>query len=108
QGFETVMAQICADALGIDYRRVRVIHGHTDRIANGVGAHASRATVITGSATHIAAAALRVKALEAAALLMQRPAAALDLADGVVTCKDHPRGASMTLGEIARAAPAEL
>ena len=108
QGFETVMAQICADALGIDYRRVRVIHGHTDRIANGIGAHASRATVMTGSATHIAAAALRVKALEAAALLMQRPAAALDLADGVVTCKDHPGGASMTLGEIARAAPAEL
>ncbi len=33
QGFETVMAQICADALGCDYRDVRVIHGQTDRIA---------------------------------------------------------------------------
>ena len=108
QGFETVMAQICADALGVDYRRVRVIHGQTDRIENGVGAHASRATVMTGSATHIAATALRAKALEAAAPLMQRPATALDLADGVVSCKDQPGGASMTLGEIARAAPAQL
>ena len=71
QGFETVMAQIAAEALGVDYRRVRVVHGHTDRIEHGVGAHASRATVMTGSATHIAAKALREKALEAAAGLMQ-------------------------------------
>ena len=33
QGFETVMAQVCAEALGVDYRRVRVTHGQTDRIA---------------------------------------------------------------------------
>ena len=71
QGFETVMAQITAEALGVDYRRVRVVHGHTDRIEHGVGAHASRATVLTGSATHIAARALREKAIEAAAGLMQ-------------------------------------
>jgi CO/xanthine dehydrogenase Mo-binding subunit len=102
------MAQICADALGVDYRRVRVTHGQTDRIENGVGAHASRATVMTGSATHIAAAALRVKVLETAAQLMQRPAATLDLADGVVTGKDLPGGPSMTMGELARAAPVEL
>jgi carbon-monoxide dehydrogenase large subunit/6-hydroxypseudooxynicotine dehydrogenase subunit gamma len=29
QGVETVIAQICADALGTDYRRVRVVHGQT-------------------------------------------------------------------------------
>src|SRR5262249_40597704 len=33
QGFETVMAQVCAETLGVDYRRVRVTHGQTDRIA---------------------------------------------------------------------------
>jgi len=44
QGFETVMAQVCAEMLGVDYRRVRVTHGQTDRIAFGIGAHASRAT----------------------------------------------------------------
>jgi len=108
QGFETVMAQICADALSVDYRRVRVIHGQTNLIENGVGAHASRATVMTGSATHIAAAALRAKVLETAAQLMQWPAAALDLVDGVVVCEDQPGGPSMSLGEIARAAAAEL
>ena len=56
QGFETVMAQVCAEVLGVDYRRVRVTHGQTDRIAYGIGAHASRATVMTASATHNGAA----------------------------------------------------
>src|SRR5262249_7072353 len=52
QGFETVMAQVAAETLGIDYQAVRVVHGQTDRIAYGIGAHASRATVMTASATH--------------------------------------------------------
>jgi aerobic carbon-monoxide dehydrogenase large subunit len=108
QGFETVIAQICADALELDYRRVRVVHGRTDRIAHGIGAHASRATVMTGSAVHIAASALRVKALETAAQLMQMPVAALDLVDGMVIRLDSPGGAAMTLGEIARSSPAGL
>jgi CO/xanthine dehydrogenase Mo-binding subunit len=33
QGVETVIAQICADTLGVHYANVRVIHGQTDRIA---------------------------------------------------------------------------
>ena len=48
QGVETVLAQICADTLGVDYREVRVIHGRTDRIERGYGSHASRTTVMTG------------------------------------------------------------
>ena len=42
---ETVIAQICADALGVDYTTIRVVHGQTDRIARGMGAFASRVTV---------------------------------------------------------------
>jgi carbon-monoxide dehydrogenase large subunit/6-hydroxypseudooxynicotine dehydrogenase subunit gamma len=101
QGFETVMAQVCAEVLGIDYRRVRVTHGQTDRIAFGVGAHASRATVMTASATHNAAQKLRAKAIEVAAGLMQAPPDALDIVDGKVVRKDRPSGPSMSLGEIA-------
>ena len=108
QGFETVMAQIAADALGVDYRRVRIVHGHTDRIEHGVGAHASRATVMTGSATHTAASALKEKALEAAAGLMQLPVAALDLVGGRVIARDKPGGPSIGLGEIARSTPGGL
>src|SRR5207245_4587155 len=101
QGFETVMAQVCAEILGVDYRRVRVTHGQTDRIAHGIGAHASRATVMTASATHNGAVKLRAKAIDAAAELMQAPADALALIDGKVVRKDQPSGPSISLGELA-------
>jgi carbon-monoxide dehydrogenase large subunit/6-hydroxypseudooxynicotine dehydrogenase subunit gamma len=102
QGFETVMAQICAETLGVDYRLIRVIHGRTDQIEHGIGAHASRATVMTGSATHSAALGLRDKAIDIAAELMQAPKNALDIVDGKVIRRDTPGGASIALGDIAR------
>jgi aerobic carbon-monoxide dehydrogenase large subunit len=101
QGFETVMAQVAADALGVDYKHCRVIHGQTDRIPYGIGAHASRATVMTASATHIAALNVRKKALEAAAELLQASPDSLDIADGEVVRKDRAAGPSISLGKIA-------
>ncbi len=55
QGMETTLAQICADVLGVDYRNVKVLHGQTDLIGRGMGAFASRVTVMTGVAVHLAA-----------------------------------------------------
>lgn len=107
QGFETVMAQIAAEALGTDYRRIRVVHGRTDRIEYGVGAHASRATVLTGSAVSKTALQVRDKALDMAAELLQAPIESLDITDGVIHPKGNPSGPSVTLGEVAEAlAPA--
>ena len=102
QGVETAVAQICADALGVDYRRIRVIHGQTDRIAYGMGAFASRVTVMTGEATRLAATKLRDKAIAAAASLLQSAPDALDVIDGNVVRKNAPHGPSVTLGEVAR------
>jgi carbon-monoxide dehydrogenase large subunit len=102
QGVETVMAQICADALGVDYRRIRVIHGQTDRIANGVGAHASRATVMTGSAVNVAAGNLRARVVEEAARIMGVPAESLDIEDGRVFRTDSADRISMGLGDVAK------
>jgi carbon-monoxide dehydrogenase large subunit/6-hydroxypseudooxynicotine dehydrogenase subunit gamma len=101
QGFETVMAQVCAEMLGVDYRRVRVVHGQTDKIAFGIGAHASRATVMTASATRVAALNVRDKAIAVAAELLQAPPDALDIVDGEVVRTDRPSGPSMSLGQIA-------
>jgi CO/xanthine dehydrogenase Mo-binding subunit len=103
QGVETAMAQICAETLGVDYRRIRVVHGRTDRIPHGVGAHASRATVMTGSATHAAALKLRVKALDVAAGLLQAAPEVLDIIDGRVLRIDRQAGPSITLAEVAAA-----
>jgi aerobic carbon-monoxide dehydrogenase large subunit len=102
QGIETVIAQICGETLGVDYRAVRVIHGQTERIARGLGAFASRATVMTGEATRLAAAKLRATALQAAAALMQQPLATLDLANGLIVSTTRT-GPTMRLGTLAGA-----
>jgi len=102
QGVETVLAQICADALGVDYRHVRVVHGRTDRIAFGLGAFASRVTVMTGEATRLAAAEIRNKAIDVASGLLQQPPEALDIADGRIMRRGEAGGPSVALGEIAK------
>ena len=99
QGFATAMAQICADTLGVDYRRVRVVLGQTDRIQYGIGAHASRASVMTGGATHAAALKVRAKALEMAGALLQAAPDDLDIIDGMVVHRDRPGGPSISLGD---------
>jgi CO/xanthine dehydrogenase Mo-binding subunit len=107
QGVETVIAQICADALGVDYGTIRVIHGQTDRIARGMGAFASRVTVMCGEATRLAATKLRAQALRAAAELMQTGADALDIVNGEIVRASGP-GPSMPLAELARTLPGGL
>jgi carbon-monoxide dehydrogenase large subunit len=101
QGFETVVAQVCAEVLGVDYRKIRVVHGRTDRIEYGIGAHATRATVMTANATAVAAAAVRAKALDVAAQLLQADVAELTISDGVIARKGDASGPSISLGEIA-------
>ncbi|MGB7258649.1 MAG: molybdopterin cofactor-binding domain-containing protein, partial [Pseudolabrys sp.] len=103
QGVETVIAQICSDTLGVDYADVRVVHGQTDRIDRGMGAFASRVTVMCGEATRMAAEKLREKALAAAAGMMQTTAEQLVLTGGKVTNKAEEHGPSMFLGELTKA-----
>ena len=101
QGFETVIAQVCAEMLGVDYRKIRVVHGRTDRIEHGIGAHATRATVMTANATAVAADKVRAKALNMAAQLLQEDASKLTIANGSVMRVDGV-GAHISLGDIAR------
>ena len=100
QGFETVIAQVAAETLGVDYRKVRVVHGRTDRIEYGIGAHATRATVMTANATMVAAEKVRAKALDLAAQLLQAETARLTIIDGTVSRTDGI-GGSINLGQLA-------
>lgn len=101
QGMETAIAQIAADTLGVDYQRCSVVHGDTDRIAFGWGAHASRVTVMTGEASRRAAEAVRATALDMAAELLQCAEEDLVLDDGIVT--HVASGASISLAQVAAA-----
>jgi CO/xanthine dehydrogenase Mo-binding subunit len=88
QGIETMVAQICAEGLGADYNNIRVIHGQTNRIARGMGAFASRVTVMCGEATRQAAAKLRDAVLEKAAELMQTQPGAVAIRNGEIVRSD--------------------
>jgi aerobic carbon-monoxide dehydrogenase large subunit len=102
QGVETAIAQIAADTLGVDYAGIKVTHGQTNRIDKGLGAFASRVTVMCGEATRQAVVKLRGDALAAAAELMQTSPDALDLIDGEIVRTGKP-GPSMTLRALAAA-----
>jgi CO/xanthine dehydrogenase Mo-binding subunit len=103
QGIETVIAQVVAEALGIDYAGITVTHGQTDRIARGQGARASRVTVMTGNAAHKAATGVRAILLATAARLLQTPVEELTIADGVIRRADAGEGPSLTVAEAAAA-----
>jgi CO/xanthine dehydrogenase Mo-binding subunit len=103
QGIETVIAQICAETLAVDPSGIRVCHGQTDDLAFGMGAFASRVTVMTGSATHIAAEQVKEKALITAAGLLEADICDLVLDDGRIHVRGSPDGAWVTLGDVAKA-----
>jgi aerobic-type carbon monoxide dehydrogenase small subunit (CoxS/CutS family) len=103
QGIETVLAQIAADALGADPGAVRVVAGDTAAQPFGAGSWASRTTVVGGSAVHQAATAVRERAVQLAARLLEAAEDDLDLAGGSVTVRGDP-ALRLTLAEIARAA----
>jgi len=101
QGIETVIAQICAETLGATFDTIRVTHGQTDRIERGLGAFASRVTVMTGEATRRASEILRARLLATAAPLMQTDAAQLTVSDSRITRTDGS-GPSMAIADVAR------
>lgn len=71
QGGETALAQVCADALGIDLDRVCVHCGDTGASPAGVGSFSSRTMIAASGAIERAAASLRRSILTVAAHLLQ-------------------------------------
>jgi carbon-monoxide dehydrogenase large subunit/6-hydroxypseudooxynicotine dehydrogenase subunit gamma len=103
QGIETVLAQIAADALGVGLDVVRVVNGDTALQPFGAGSWASRTTVVAGNAVHAAAAAVRDRARQLAARMLEAAEDDLVMADGTIAVRGDPHSA-VSLAEIARAA----
>ena len=87
QGLETVLSQICAESLGIDYESVSVVHGDTAVIPDGMGAFGSRATTLGGSAVLLSSEELRRRLLELASDHLEIPPADLVVAGDRVVAK---------------------
>lgn len=100
QGLATALAQICADALGVQVDHIDVTCGDTQFVSLGLGGFASRQTVTAGSSVHLAAVSVREKALAVASPLLGAPAGELDLVDGEVVVRGDP-ARRMALKDIA-------
>ena len=90
QGLKTALAQICAEQLGVQPKDIAVIAGDTGAISMGLGAFASRQTVMGGSAVHVASVAVREKALKAASEMLEVGVEDLELQDGRVQVQGVP------------------
>jgi len=66
QGSDTIMRQICADALGISIDHIEQVTGDTDLTPDAGKTSASRQTYVTGKATELAAQDLRRQILRLA------------------------------------------
>ena len=100
QGLKTAFAQICAEQLGVAPRHITVVAGDTAGISLGMGAFASRQTVMGGSAVHVAACAVRDKVRKAAAEILEVDEGDLELHDGRVEVKGVPTH-GLGFGELA-------
>jgi aerobic carbon-monoxide dehydrogenase large subunit len=97
QGVETILAQVCVSHLGLPYERVRVVHGDTAVIPEGMGAFGSRATMLGGSAVMRASEQLRKRLLDAAAQELEAAPADLMLTPAGVSVTGAPtRSVSLT------------
>ena len=99
QGHETVMAQICADGLGVPMEWITVFHGSTDLMPYGGGTYSSRGTVMAGNAVHLTAAALKEKLLQLAARRLETDPGGLELRSGRIYSAGTDR-ALLGLGEL--------
>ncbi len=102
QGSDTVLAQMAAETLGIDYDAVHVVSEQdTDVTPFDTGAYASRQTYVAAPAVHDAAEQLKGKILDHASLMTGVDRQQLDLSAGRVVRGDQPDQVVLPLEELA-------
>ena len=81
QGLETSYAQLVKEVLGVDFSKIKIVQGDTDR-ANGVGSVGSRSAFVGGSAVVSSSRKWIVKGRELAAEALEAAAADIEFRDG--------------------------
>jgi carbon-monoxide dehydrogenase large subunit len=103
QSIETTIAQVVADALGVNFDDVTVIQGNSESTPYGPTTGGSRSAVIAGGAARRTAETVRDKVLAIAGFKMEANPDDLTIEGGRVFVRGTPQKA-MTLREVASAA----
>jgi carbon-monoxide dehydrogenase large subunit len=104
QGFTNGLAQLCADALGVDLEQVTVVTGDTQLCpVTGYGTGASRSATVGGAAVMKAAGTVRRKALEIAGHMLEAAVDDLEVEAGRIAVAGSP-DRYVTMADVGRAA----
>jgi CO/xanthine dehydrogenase Mo-binding subunit len=101
QGSSTVLAQICAEVLGIAPQEIRLVVADTHHTTNAGATSASRQTYISGNAVKTASEKLADALIGEAAEHLQAPVSSLTLAAGAVVNGD-PEKRRITFSRLAQ------
>lgn len=99
QGARTVLAQICAQELGVAVEDVRVVMGDTSVAPYDMQTSASRSTVFMGTAVQNACRDIRGKLRAMASDLYQLPEREVTLGAGTLTARDRELTFVQLMGE---------
>jgi aldehyde oxidoreductase len=102
QGSNTIMAQICADALGVPVTALHIVMGDTDRTLDAGKTSASRQAFVSGNAVKKAGEDLRAKLLR---LANMGEGATLIIGAGEVTLNEAGRTVSLDLARLSPQGP---
>ncbi len=101
EGAGTVMALVAAEELGLPYEDMVIAAHDTAQVPFGLGAFASRITLMTGAATREAAKAAREKLLEAAAEALEARPDEIEIDGRNLFVRGTP-ARSLAVGEVVR------
>ncbi len=102
QGSNTIMAQICADALRVPVSAIRIVMGDTDRTLDAGKTSASRQAFVSGNAAKAAGEDLRRKLLRLANV---GESAVIELGAGEVVFRDGGRSQAIDLSKLTPSGP---
>ncbi len=100
QGHETAWSQIVADALGVPFEDVRVLHGDTQVAPKGMDTYGSRSLVVGGMAVLSACTKVVAKAKVIASKLLEAPPEEVEFGGGVFRARGS-EGAGKTIQDVA-------
>jgi carbon-monoxide dehydrogenase large subunit len=90
QGNETTFAQMLADQFGVPMEHVRILHGDTGVVKQGIGTFGSRSQAVGGTALHLAGAKVKTKMAKFAAALLEAHEDDLVFENGMIAVKGSP------------------
>ena len=93
QGNETTFAQMLADQFGVPIEHIRIHHGDTAVVKQGIGTFGSRSQAVGGAALHLAGGKVKTKMAKFAAALLEAHEGDLVFENGTISVKGSPSSA---------------